>query len=477
MACPEADRSGWGRIGRRSALLAVAAGLAFALAPARAADEVDVAEVARRIARQGPRVPGSAPHQRVVEILLAALDHAGLSEVEARRFPGDPELVLVTGLLPGEAAGEILLTAHFDTVEGSPGAADNAAGCAVIIAAAAHLAEIPRRRTVRVLLFDGEERGGLGSSAWVRSLDAEQKNAILAAINVDLIAWDENRRGTVLPLLSSGDSTPRVAPGWLVHAIVKSSRAVGAPLAVASVTASPLGQLLLRSLRLRIASDADVLLGHGIPALTLSDADAFSSDEENHTSRDVAARLNAVALERWVARVSASVRRLDVLAGRPRDDDQYLALFGRVWSRRELYWLALAVWVLLVFQGLPGRWRAAGSTERRRRGRDYLPGFAMRLLLLACIMLLPVFTVVLLLPAALVAALPIGWRPGLRPAIAIAVAPALLTLVALVVMTAQGQVEGFGLSPVAALLLGACLVAQLAWIGRTSRVVAAVAPP
>ena len=81
-----------------------------------AAGEVDVSAMARKIAQQGPRVPGSAPHRGAVEILLAALDQAGLSEVEARRFPGDPELVLVTGLLPGDSQREVLLTAHFDSV-------------------------------------------------------------------------------------------------------------------------------------------------------------------------------------------------------------------------------------------------------------------------------------------------------------------------------------------------------------------------
>jgi hypothetical protein len=244
---------------------------------------------------------------------------------------------------------------------------------------------------------------------------------------------------------------------------------VGEPLAVASVVASPLSQLLLRSLRLRIASDADVLLGHGIPALTLSDASVFSGDEENHGAGDVAVRLSAVALERWVLRVTASVRRLDAMSGRPRDDDQYLVAFGRVWSRRELYWYGLAVWVVLVFVGMPGRWRATGSGERQRRGRDYLPGLAMRVLLLGCILMLPVFTVVLLIPAALVAVIPTRWRPAPRFAIAIAVAPALLTLVGLAVLTARGQVAEIALSPVAALLLGACLVAQISWIAKTSR--------
>jgi hypothetical protein len=449
-------------------LIAVGALTGASVLPGSAA-EISAIDLARSISRQGPRVAGTAAHGRAIETLVGALDRAGLSEVEVRRFSGQPELMLVTGLLPGESGREILLSAHFDSVAGSPGAADNAAGCAVIVAAASRLAEIPRQHSVRLLLFDGEERGLLGSTAWIGSLEAERKAGILAAVNIDLIGWDEDRRGTILPLLTESDSGPRTAPAWLTHVLVESSRAVGAPMAVGSSVGSPVAQLLLRLLLLRITSDADVLLGSGIPALTISDSEAFLGDAGNHGPADEASRLQGASLERWVTRVTAAVRRLDALSGRPRDDDQYLAVFGRVWSRRHLYWLSLSLWVVLVFQGLPGRWRATPGAERRRRGRDYLPGFAVRLLLLICIILLPVFTVVLLVPAALVMVLPKQWRLAPRPAVALAVAPMFLTLVGLAVMTARGQVASFAVSPIAAVLIGSCLVAQLTWISRWDR--------
>jgi hypothetical protein len=82
--------------------------------------------------------------------------------------------------------------------------------------------------------------------------------------------------------------------------------------------------------------------------------------------------------------------------------------------------------------------------------------------------MLPVFSIVLLIPGALVSVLPDKWSPRPRVAIAIAVLPTLLTLVGLAVMTMRGVVASLALSPIAALLLGGCLMAQLTWISRSS---------
>ncbi len=108
--------------------------------------------------------------------------------------------------------------------------------------------------------------------------------------------------------------------------------------------------------------------------------------------------------------MAAAVRRLDVLAGRPLPEDQYLVLFGRVWLRRDLLWIGFVVWVALVFAGRrPGRWRGATSEEKVRQQRTYIPGYIFRVLLLLALFLAPVFSV-LLLPAALIALLPERWR-------------------------------------------------------------------
>ncbi|HEX6864355.1 MAG TPA: hypothetical protein VF414_16105, partial [Thermoanaerobaculia bacterium] len=110
-------------------------------------------------------------------------------------------------------------------------------------------------------------------------------------------------------------------------------------------------------------------------------------------------------LGRWTEAVSAAVRRMDRLSGRPRPEDEYLVLFDRVWLRRDIYWVGLALWVFLLFRGRPGRWSFRSREESVREGWRYAPGFAFRWLFLLAFFLAPVLAL-LLFPAALIAAFP-----------------------------------------------------------------------
>jgi len=99
------------------------------------------------------------------------------------------------------------------------------------------------------------------------------------------------------------------------------------------------------------------------------------------------------------------VRRMDRMPGRPIAEDEYLVLFNRVWLRRDIYWVGLALWVFLLFRGRPGRWSFRSREESVREGWRYAPGFAFRWLFLLALFLAPVLAL-LLFPAALIAAFP-----------------------------------------------------------------------
>lgn len=72
----------------------------------------------------------------------------------------------------------IIIGAHYDArnssstaVAGTPGAEDNASGCAgVLELARVYAAGPPAQRTLKFVCFAGEEQGLLGSSAWVQQL-------------------------------------------------------------------------------------------------------------------------------------------------------------------------------------------------------------------------------------------------------------------------------------------------------------------
>ncbi|WP_026099953.1 M20/M25/M40 family metallo-hydrolase [Fortiea contorta] len=86
-----------------------------------------------------------------------------------------------------QAAGAILLAAHYDTVANSPGADDNASGIAVILEIARLLGANSPPRTLQLAFFDQEEAGLLGSKAFVTNT-AHLKN-LRGAIVLDMVGY------------------------------------------------------------------------------------------------------------------------------------------------------------------------------------------------------------------------------------------------------------------------------------------------
>ncbi|MBW8876152.1 MAG: DUF255 domain-containing protein [Acidobacteria bacterium] len=461
---------------RSGGAAAAIAGLLLLAAPVLAGPAPDAREIASGLAALGPRAD-PVVRGRAVSFLLDALRRAGIAEARAVPASGGGGFVNVEGVVPGASPEEIVLSAHYDSVPGSPGAGDDGSGCGVALAAAADLRRTPLRHTVRVVLFDGEEAGSRGSEAWLRDRGAGAERRILAGLNLEMLGWGGSA-GPVIHLFPArtlrgpGRAGERVMPpGWLVHAVQRSGDAVSWPYAVADDRHSLLAQLVLRAVDVRLGADSDVFLRRGIPAVTLSDSGLLDLDPAYHRPADVAGRLDAHRLERWTEATSAAVRRLDALAARPLFEDQYLDAFGRVWLRRDLIWIGFLLWALLVLRGRPGRWRGASAEERRRQMGSYLPGFLFRVLLMLAIFLAPVFAV-LLWPSALLALAP-PRTPGWRAVwIVLGGLPFLILLVALGVATSQGLVitaHGFRGGAAAAALIPAALVTYVVSVARPRR--------
>jgi|GEM_PF-1869647 len=417
---------------RRRGWIALAAGI-LGFAPGIGSAAPTAYEIDTALSQLGPRPDKSPAQGKAQELLLGAMRQAGLRDVRAVPLPGEPggkpgdpakpPQTALEGVLPGATDQEIILSGHYDTVLQSPGADDDGSGCAVAIAAAADLARTPLRYTVRVVLFNGEEEGLLGSRAWVKALDATRRERIFADLNLEMLGWTGSPGPTLhaLPVRSRTGREPRGAraagpvvlpPGWLVHAVLRSGDAVGWPLSMADPHVPLLMQLVQRSVRVRFGADSDAFQAAGIPAVTLSDSSFLSLDPTYHKATDVAAGLDAHRMEQWTTAVAATVRRLDRLAGAPLSEDQYLVLNGSVWLRQPLWTVGAILWGALVFRGIPGRWRGVSAEERARQRRHYMPGYVFRLLLLVALFASPLFAI-LLFPAAALALLP-PRRGGLR---------------------------------------------------------------
>jgi hypothetical protein len=361
--------------------------------------------VATGLSGLGPRPDGSPVQPSAERFLLGQMRRAGLRDVRIVPVPDHPAWVNLTGVLPGRSDREIVLSAHYDSVATSPGAGDDASGCGVAIAAAADLARTPLDHAVRVVLFDAEEVGLKGSQGWVASLSPEHRDRILADLNVEMVGWTGSAGPTIhsFPVQVKGDRT--LAPGWLIHFLLRSGEAVGWDYGMSDAQAPFLAQLVLRTARVRLGADSNAFTERGIPAVSVSDTSLLRMDPAYHKPTDVPGRLDPARMEAWTTAVTAAVRRMDRLAGRPVQDDEYLVLFGRVWTRRDLYWVGLGLWLLLAVRGRPRGARFVSAEERSRAWRRYLPGVVFRALFLASVLLAPVLSV-LLFPAGLLAAFP-----------------------------------------------------------------------
>jgi carboxypeptidase Q len=100
--------------------------------------------------------------------------------------PKVPVANVVAQITGSELPDQIVLVgAHLDSWQAGTGAQDNGTGVSMVLEAARGIAALhrPPRRTVRFVLFGGEEQGLLGSAAYVREHKAELQNidAVLVA--------------------------------------------------------------------------------------------------------------------------------------------------------------------------------------------------------------------------------------------------------------------------------------------------------
>jgi carboxypeptidase Q len=127
-----------------------------------------------------PEIPAAAVTLEDAD-LLARLARRGPVEVElflgARTLPEAPSANVIGELRGRERPDEIvLLGAHIDSWDVGQGASDDAAGCVAILEAVRLLraAGLAPRRTIRVVLFTGEEYGLYGARAYAAAHGGER---------------------------------------------------------------------------------------------------------------------------------------------------------------------------------------------------------------------------------------------------------------------------------------------------------------
>lgn len=146
----------------------------------------------------GERSPFSGQrHLAAVERFIEKeLESYGLSvQSDYFSYGGNKFRNIVGRLGPQRGAGLVILGAHFDSVQGTPGADDNASGVAVLLESARLLSRTSLRAQVLFCAFNLEELNMIGSGYFAKKLKAAGTK-VAAMISLEMVGYTDSRPGS-----------------------------------------------------------------------------------------------------------------------------------------------------------------------------------------------------------------------------------------------------------------------------------------
>ena len=318
--------------------------LLLAAALAVAIDGEGALRHASQLAALGPHPIGSPRSRVAAEYVAAQFRQVGLQEVRLQDVEGkDVRGANVLGVLRGPGPELIVLAAHHDSAQDSPGAYGSSGAVGVLIEAARVLrTQGDRPRPIVFASFDGREpalrnRGGLGARAYVQSLGREARQV------VGVFVLDRAGRQAIPTVLETPaypdplrPGAVLVSPAFLVRATVLGAKAAGETLTAGDPSWSWLYQAGVRTFRLADAGDERPFLEAGLPALRLSGRRFLAADAHDQKPTDTADKLDQAALEQTGRIVLGAVTALENTARAESAEPDWFLRFGEVASRGAL---------------------------------------------------------------------------------------------------------------------------------------------
>ena len=137
----------------------------------------------------------SGGHFLVREYIRESLAQWGEVATHEFEFNGKTHQNLILNLKSTSASlPPILIGAHYDAVPGTPGADDNATGVAVLLELAEAFTNSPVKYPVRLVAFDLEEYGLLGSTAYAAELKQDRQKLRLM-LSLEMLGYCNNTPG------------------------------------------------------------------------------------------------------------------------------------------------------------------------------------------------------------------------------------------------------------------------------------------
>ena len=228
-----------------------------------------------------PHPIGSEEHDRVRDYLIQSLQELGL-QPEIQKTPsvyssgswisGGTVENIIAKLEGTHSTKSIMLVAHYDSVPGAAGAADDGAGVSAILETVRALKEgKPLQNDVIILLTDGEENGMLGANAFVK------EHPWVKDVGLVLNFEARGNEGTSFMFETSSNNS------WLIKEFVQA-----AP--------TPVAHSLLYSLYTQMPNDTDfsVFKKAGLNGLNFAFGEGVS---HYHTTIDIAQELSLESLQ------------------------------------------------------------------------------------------------------------------------------------------------------------------------------------
>lgn len=154
-----------------------------------------------QVLAQSPRTPGSRAHRDAEDYIANHLQDAGFLVQEATdHVEGFACTNLVARMLPeNKSLPLVVIGAHYDTVEETPGADDNASAVAALLELARwigpRLNVEPLTARLELVAFDLEEYGYLGSEMHAAGIQ-NAGTPIRGMISLEMLGYTDNRPGS-----------------------------------------------------------------------------------------------------------------------------------------------------------------------------------------------------------------------------------------------------------------------------------------
>lgn len=140
---------------------------------------------------EGERAPGQAHHVEVRDLCVDRFGEHGF-EVELHDYGTG---INVIGVKQGAQPERVLVSAHYDHIEGCPGADDNGTGVAGLLETARVLGSRSFDRTLVVACWDEEESGLIGSEAYAQRA-AQNGEPIMAVYVYEMLGYVDSAPDT-----------------------------------------------------------------------------------------------------------------------------------------------------------------------------------------------------------------------------------------------------------------------------------------